>query len=452
MPEYLDPKATSIQPSIPLQAAHNEVTALSLRANFSWTFVGNVIYAACQWGMLIALARLGSPEMVGRFALGLAVTAPVFMFTNLQLREIQATDARTEYAFSDYLRLRLMTTALALLIIIALVLISGYSLATGLVILGLGLAKACESFSDIFYGLLQQRERMERIAKSLIIRGTLSLVMLSIAIAVTGNLLWGIGALVCVWAGVLVGYDLRSGSLMLHRTPIPQAQAPDKHARDLPWEPQKLLRLAWLALPLGAVMMLVSLNSSIPRYFLEHYLDERALGIFAAIAYLQVAGTTVIGALGVSALPRLARYYASGERTNFRRLLLKLITLGTLLGLAGCLVALLGGREILTVIYGAAYADHVDLLLWIMLVSLFSYPVSFLGDAITATRHLKVLLVLFVVVVMVTVIGCLWLIPTLGLVGGAMVLLIAVIVRTVGSVLIVGYALHRPLATTTTEE
>ncbi|MGI6375285.1 MAG: hypothetical protein ACOX3S_04670 [Anaerolineae bacterium] len=25
---------------------------LSLRANFSWTLVGNVVYAACQWGML----------------------------------------------------------------------------------------------------------------------------------------------------------------------------------------------------------------------------------------------------------------------------------------------------------------------------------------------------------------------------------------------------------------
>jgi len=90
---------------------------LTLRRNFSWTFTGNLIYAACQWGMLVVLAKLGSPEMVGQFTLGLAVTAPVIMFTNLQLRGIQATDAKGDYVFSDYLGLRLIGTGLALLII-----------------------------------------------------------------------------------------------------------------------------------------------------------------------------------------------------------------------------------------------------------------------------------------------------------------------------------------------
>ena len=90
---------------------------LSLRSNFSWTFAGNVVYAGCQWGMLMVLAKLGSPEWSGQFALGLAVTAPIIMLTNLQLRAIQATDARREYRFGHYLALRLATTALALLVI-----------------------------------------------------------------------------------------------------------------------------------------------------------------------------------------------------------------------------------------------------------------------------------------------------------------------------------------------
>src|SRR4051812_26106921 len=90
---------------------------LSLRSNFAWTFVGNVIYAGCQWGMIVVLARLGSQELVGRFALGLAIAAPVLMFTNLQLRAVLATDAKQEHAFGDYLTVRLLTTATALLVI-----------------------------------------------------------------------------------------------------------------------------------------------------------------------------------------------------------------------------------------------------------------------------------------------------------------------------------------------
>ncbi|MGD2165907.1 MAG: lipopolysaccharide biosynthesis protein, partial [Anaerolineae bacterium] len=93
-------------------------TRLSLRANFSWTFVGNAIYAATQWGMLIVLAKLGSPEWVGQFALGLAITVPIMAFATLKTRLVQATDARHQYLFGDYLSLRLLTTGAAFLAIL----------------------------------------------------------------------------------------------------------------------------------------------------------------------------------------------------------------------------------------------------------------------------------------------------------------------------------------------
>ena len=96
------------------------------------------------------LAKLGSPEMVGQFTLGLAVTAPVIMFTNLQLRGVQATDAKGDYVFSDYLGLRLIGTGLALLIIAGITFKAGYRWETSLVILAIALAKAFESISDVF--------------------------------------------------------------------------------------------------------------------------------------------------------------------------------------------------------------------------------------------------------------------------------------------------------------
>ena len=56
---------------------------LSLRSNFVWILTGNLVYAACQWGMIVALAKLGSSFMVGQFSLGLAIATPVLKFTNL---------------------------------------------------------------------------------------------------------------------------------------------------------------------------------------------------------------------------------------------------------------------------------------------------------------------------------------------------------------------------------
>jgi hypothetical protein len=50
---------------------------LSLTRNFSWTLVGTGLYAVCQWGMLVVLAKLCSTTMVGQFALAMAITAPM---------------------------------------------------------------------------------------------------------------------------------------------------------------------------------------------------------------------------------------------------------------------------------------------------------------------------------------------------------------------------------------
>jgi O-antigen/teichoic acid export membrane protein len=40
----------------------------SLCADFSWTFVGNVLYAAGQFAVLMLLTKLLRPEAVGQYA------------------------------------------------------------------------------------------------------------------------------------------------------------------------------------------------------------------------------------------------------------------------------------------------------------------------------------------------------------------------------------------------
>jgi len=89
-------------PAICEPLARQRSRRLTLRVNFLWTLAGNVIYATCQWGILVVLAKLGTPQMVGEFALALAVTAPILIGAGLSLRSVQATDALREYKFRDY--------------------------------------------------------------------------------------------------------------------------------------------------------------------------------------------------------------------------------------------------------------------------------------------------------------------------------------------------------------
>jgi O-antigen/teichoic acid export membrane protein len=380
---------------------------LSLRANFSWTFVGNVVYAGCQWGMLVVFAKLGSPEMLGQFALGLAISTPVVMLTNLQLRAIQATDAQHTYQPGDYLALRLTMTLLALLIITAIVAASGYRQQTALVILAVAGAKAIEAISDMCYGMFQQHERLDRVALSMMLRGVLGLLALGTGVALTNSALGGVLGLALAWIAVLVVYDMPGSRAIAGNVSISPR-----------WHGPTMLRLVRLSAPLGVVMLLLALNASIPRYTVAQTWGAQALGIFAAIAYIERAGTTVVNALGQSASPRLARFYTTGDTGAFRALVFKLVGIGCGLGAAGVAVALIAGGPVLALLYQPEYA-RADILVWVMIAAGLWYIASFLGYTATARRIMVWQPVVLSAVVLVSLSASLLLIPAHGLIGAA---------------------------------
>ncbi len=413
--------------SIGLPAATRR-TPLSLRTNFSWTFAGNIVYTGCQWGMLMAMAKLGSAQLVGQFALGLAVTGPVIMFSSLQLRNVQAGDARRRNRFSDYLALRLVCTAAALLFIGGLAYCGGYGPETTLVILAVGIAKAFEATSDVCYGALQQEERMDRVARSMLIKGPVSLAAFTAATFATGSALWASAALAGVWGLVLALHDLPMAARILR-------DLRNESIRPR-WNISAMAELARLALPLGIAMMLISLNVNIPRYFVESHRGERELGIFAAMAYILLVGNTVVSALGQSASPRLARQFAEGDLAAYGKLLRQLLAIGGLMGGVGVLASLVIGRPLLVLLYSPEYAERVDVFCWLMTAGAAANLCSVLGYGMTAARCFRPQVPLFGLSVVISVLACYWLVPSYGLRGAAWALLASYSVQLLGCLVI----------------
>ncbi|MBI1879486.1 MAG: lipopolysaccharide biosynthesis protein [Chloroflexi bacterium] len=416
-------------------------SGLSLRANFSWTFVGNAINVASWGAMTIVLAKLGSPEHVGQFALGLAATAPIFMFATLRLRDVQATDSKQEYLFGDYFALRLITTVLALLGVVGIVFFSGYTGEVALVILATGASKAVEAISDAFYGLFMQQERLDRIAKSMIIKGPLSLIGLGLGFYLTGSVFWGVVGLTVARAVMTVAYDIRNATLTLNPSSNLFSHIIPKDFPGPRWNRVILVRLAWLTLPLGFVTMLISFNANIPRYFIEGGLGEYQLGIFAAITAFQKAAPTIVQALGRSASPRLAKYYAANNVRAFRKLTLQLMGLGILMGIGGVLVALAAGRQILTLFYGPEYALP-GLFVLVMIDAGLDYVSTMLLFVITSARYIRIQLPLYLITTGTVALGCYLLVPSAGLEGAAIGIIISELLRLVGSLAAVWHALR----------
>ncbi len=413
----------------------------SLCADFSWTFVGNAVYAAGQFATLMLLAKLVRPELVGQYALGLAIVYPVMMLTNMQLRAVMTSGARQQTHFGDYLSLRLLTTSLGLVIIFAITQILGYRWELTAVVLLVGGAYAIETISDVYYARLQLHDRMVEISKSLIARALLSVLGLAVATYVSRNLLWGVAGVLVARAIVLFGYDI------CERTHGLGGQS-KWFTRNEALTPRLNLRvqreLLWLSLPLGIVVLLTSLNSSVPSYFIKQALGERELGIFSAIGFMISVGNMAVVSLGQSAFTRLARAYASGNLAAFGSLLGKLIAFGAMLGVCGMIISKLAGREILTILFRPEYAERADLLPWIMAAGSVLFMAQFLGFGMTAAGYYNSQVVLNILANLSLLAACYWLVARRGLLGAFLAMLIAAIVQLAGSVviLVIGLRTH----------
>lgn len=409
----------------------------SLRRNVSWSFLGNLVHAGTKWASLVVLARLSGAEDVGTLALATAMVAPVFMLLNLQLREIQSTDARGRYSFETVWGIRLGTTAVAGLVVAAGAWLRHDDPTLSWVLVAVALSHAFDALSDAVHGRLQRQERLDWIARSMAGRGLASLGLLAGIYALTGSLPWAAGGMAIASAAMLVGLDLpalralEAGRLGVARASLPWLPRP-RIARE------ELAPLFRSALPLGGTMLLVSLNGNLPRYFIEAHLGRAELGVFAALAQLVAAGNIAISAAANAASPRLARHAARGELAAFHRVSRALYKGVLALGVGGILLSWGLGDTILGAVFGAEFAEASDVLVWLAVGGTVGFACAVPGYGMTAAGAHGAQFPLFVGINLVGLGACAALIPRLGLHGAALAVLVTYGAQWLGSRLVLG--------------
>jgi O-antigen/teichoic acid export membrane protein len=408
---------TSIESSKP---ANPHQAPLSLTSNFRWALTGNVVNALCQYAMIVVLTQWGTDVAIGQFDLGLAIASNVLALAMLQLRNVQITDMHRTFGFADYFGTRIVWTFLGLGAIAAWGSLASDDTTTLWIIILVGLMKSVDSISDIVRGLFQFRERMDLNGASLIVRGISSLLAFAVAMILTGSVVIAVAAAAVSYLIAFVAYDLVFAMRLLSPQSSRETSAIQLRPRfRLP----TIAALTWIALPLGAVMAMISLQTNIPRYVLESYFGTRSLGYFGPLVYPMMAGMMVTTAMGQSASPRLAKYFADDVRA-FTRLLGKLAGISAALGVALMVGTHFLGDRVLQLLYGPPYAAYhrefeILALAWgIQLIT------SCWGYGLTAARCFRLQVVLTVISCLATLAASYILIPRYGVMGAALSVLV----------------------------
>lgn len=388
---------------------------LSLRANFSWTFLGNVVFSACQWGTLAVFAKWGSPELVGVYGIAAAISNPVFSGTNLHLRQVQATDSQDEYLFEHYFGLRITTAILALLIILLCLSFGEYDAATTWVIVWVGVMKCFGAVGEILRGLFQRYERMNFSGTSMMIRGPLGLATIAAVFLVTRDIALTMFARVGASVLVLVLYDTPRAYRLLHEhDPLDGAKLRMRPS----FEARTLFRLAVRAFPLAVGIFLISLSLAMPRYVLYWKHGKALLGYYDAVAYAVLAGSIVMSAAGQALAPRLATKFVT-DLGEYQRLLRKFLMLALVLGVLFIGGVAAFGKFALGLLYTPDYAAyHIEFII-LSFAGASSFLIWFGSVGLAATRNFYVQMVAGALTIGATVVCSFALVPTYGVRGAA---------------------------------
>jgi O-antigen/teichoic acid export membrane protein len=377
------------------------------------------VFAAAEWGVISALALLGSPEDVGELAFALAIVTPTFAISKLRLRSVVATDVTHEHPLSDYFWTGLAGAVISVPIALALSLALGETAGITMVVLWVAVSRVFEGISQISYGYQQRTDRMTPIGISVGARGVLSLILATGAFALTGEVVWAAAGL-AVGHAVPVIYDFTFLKVGLSETG--ESTRPS-------WRPIRSLFVA--TLPLGLFAFLMSLTDNIPRLVLNEHAGLAELGIFATFGFAVTGVTAVTRALDSAASPRIARAISRKDPTLVRHRIRGLTMVASLLGATVLVLAVTVGEAFLDLAFGPEFAAYSAEFSW---MAVYCWMVLvFAGWTVTllAARRFKSQLYIQMATVVVVFIAGLLLIPRYGLMGAVESLLAGGVVRLI---------------------
>ena len=268
-------------------------------------------------------------ELSGLFSISIAITGPLFMFFNMQLKWLIATE-NTHYSFEEFLSVRISTSIIAVLLGIFIFIISSN---TNLVYFFICIStfKFFESISEIPYGFFQRQEYFKLIFLFSIFKAVGIFLILSI------DFLFKLSSNIIFYISILYASSLFIEIYIVNR----RSKIVLKNIST-----ELILNKIKKSWKYGIVSFLISLKTNIPRYFLS-VIGLEKLAIFSSLNYLNYGSNFLFSSLGEVSNVRISKTNNSPFKTIYN-----FITLSFLYSLIFFLIFILFENEIMFLMFG----------------------------------------------------------------------------------------------------
>lgn len=251
------------------------------RRAYYWNTASGMINAAQSAVILIFIAHFLGKIDAGIFTIGIALGNLVSVMGKYGMRNYQVTDVNDQYSFNQYFTCRLVTSISTILLCISYLVyqyLSGnYSCDKALIVFIICSWKLIDSIEDVYFGMYQQKGRLDIGAKYHTIRVLISSVLLCGLVTLKYSLLLASAtALISSIIMVIVFVTMTLNVFNLEKIKLNFSN---------------LGQILFVCFPLFLAATLSIYIGNSPKYLIDVYLDDNAQAIFG---YLMMPAFTIM--------------------------------------------------------------------------------------------------------------------------------------------------------------
>lgn len=321
---------------------------------------------------LIVVTRINGLEQAGMFTLAYSTSCIIYVIGIYAGRIYQVTEADNTINDREFILNRLISTLLMIILILIFIILKKYDIFKAMVFFLLTLTKALEAFSDVIYGILQKKEKLEIAGKSLFFKSLISIIVFIILDIITKNLIISIIGIIIVNIIMLIMFDF-----YYCKKNIDDIRIINKvHII-------KIFKYGFFTFAITFLGMYI-LNS--PKYAIDNFLENDFQTIFGIIVMPATVVSLVAQFLIHPYLNQLYDFYTKKELKEFNKLIFKLIVIVIMFGLLASIAAFLIGTQALGLVYGIDLTEYKTALA-IIIVSATLYTIGTIySSALTTVR------------------------------------------------------------------
>ena len=305
--------------------------------NFIWNMLGSGLTAFNSLFFMIVITRLNGLEDAGNFSITFATASIFYVFAVYSGRSCHTTDIEEKIKDKDYIVSRIITCFITIILIGIFVLLNNYEVHKNIMLILLCIWRCLEAFSDVFYGIMQKNNVLDKVGKSLTIKSIVSLILFIVIDIITQNIIYACLILVIVSIIILLFYD------------IPQVLKYTKTEEKIKINNVKIIYKTEFFIFVNSFLTIYLLNA--PKYAIEKYLTEDVQAIFGII--LMPASILPLFAQFVVApiINRITSLYKQKDIEKFIKLQNRIILFIFLFGLIATIIGYVIGIPVLELLY-----------------------------------------------------------------------------------------------------